>query len=135
MTDFADLAALARGTVAAVMGETVTIVPVVKQGGPNSSILIVDPSRASFDTVAIPYRMMSNVPDTRGGMAVGVSGAERTALHAAQDTIFSMDRPMINLIEGDRVLRADGSWWAMRAPQTDEAGTMVIAIYRSNEVS
>ena len=42
---------------------------------------------------------------------------------------------MINLIEGDRVLRADGSWWAMRAPQTDEAGTMVIAIYRSNEVS
>ncbi|EDQ33946.1 hypothetical protein HPDFL43_05815 [Hoeflea phototrophica DFL-43] len=135
MTDFSDLAALARGTVGAVMGETITVVPVIRQGGPNSSIYVVDPLRASFDVLAIPYKIMTNVPDARGGMQVGVSGSERTPLHVAQDTILAMDRPAINLVDGDRVQRSDGSWWAMRAPQADEAGTVIISIYRSSEVA
>lgn len=136
MTDFSDLAALARGAVGAVMGETVTIVPVAKQGGPNSSEFVADPGRASFETVAVPHRLMSNIPDGRSGtQSPGVSGAERTGLHTAQETVLAMDRPAVNLKDGDRVQRADGSWWAMRAPQTDEAGTFVISIYRSSEIA
>jgi hypothetical protein len=134
MTDFSDLAALARGAVGAVMGETVTIVPVTKQGGPNSSAVIADPSRASFDVVAVPYRLMHNIPGG-GTQGPGVGGAERTGLHTAQETILAMDRPTVNLKDGDRVQRADGSWWAMRPPQTDEAGTFVVSIYRSSEIA
>lgn len=135
MTDFSDLAALARGAVGAVMGETITIVPVIRQGGVNASTIAADPSRNSFQAVAIPYKIMTNIPDARGGMQFGASGSERTPLHVAQDTILAMDKPAINLTEGDRVQRADGSWWAMRAPQTDEAGTMVISIHRASEVA
>jgi hypothetical protein len=136
MTDFSDLAALARGAVGAVMGETVTIVPVTKQGGPNSSAVVADPNRASFDAVAVPYRLMHNIPDGRGGtQGPGVGGTERTGLHTAQETTLAMDQPAVNLKDGDRVQRSDGSWWAMRAPQTDEAGTFVVSIYRSSEIA
>lgn len=135
MTDFSDLAALVRGTVGAVMGETVTVVPVTKQGGPNSSAVMADPGRDSFIAVAIPYRALNNLPEARSGMqGLGVNGADRTGLHTAQDTVLALDRPAVNLKDGDRVQRADGSWWAMRAPQTDEAGTLVVSIYRSSEV-
>jgi hypothetical protein len=136
MTDFADLAALARGTVSAVMGEAVTIVPVTRQGGVNSSTFIADPVRASFTADAVPYRLLTGSADGRtGGQAMGVNGSERVPLHMAQDTILAIDRPAVNLVEGDRVQRADGSWWAIRAPQTDEAGTCILSIYRSSEVA
>lgn len=136
MTDFADLAALTRGTVAAVMGETVTIVPVKKTGGPNASTVAADPARPQFTARAVPYRVLTGVGERGGaGGAIGTSGAKRMPLHQAQDTFLALDVPAADLAEGDRIIRANGSWWAMRAPQTDEAGTMVLSIYRSSEVA
>lgn len=124
MTDFARLAALARGTLDAVHGEAVQFQPMERGKGPHGAFL-PSATRPAADIVIAEFRDTDFAARKRAMPTIGQTG-ERMANRSPE--IFASTAYAGPIATGDRIIKANGERFDIVSRDPDGIGNVILGL-------